>query len=107
MLSLMKSHNINLDAASYEHIVAHHANFQNVAMCLQTLDEIYSKDLLPTLRTVNMIIDCSCRAGMPRLALDVARVFEANSPRRLDAYAWLSVLDCSAEHLLVIYSFSM
>lgn len=103
----MKSHDVNVDAMSYEHIMVHFANFQNVPMCLQTLDEIYSKNLLPTLRTANMIIDCLCRAGMPQLALDVARVFDTNSARRLDTSAWLSVLGCSAEHLLVTYSLSM
>ena len=97
----MKSRNIALDVTGYEHIMVHHANFQNIAMCLQTLDEIYSKDFSPTLRTVDMIIGCACRGGMPQLALDVACVVEANSPRRLDAYIWLSVLDCAAEHLLV------
>jgi len=97
----MKSQHITPDVSSYEHIVAHHANFQNVAMCLQTLDEIYSKGVLPTLRTANMIINCACRASMPQLALDIARAFEANAPHQLDAYSWLSVLECAAEHLLV------
>lgn len=93
----MQDRGIPLDVTAYEHIVAHHANFQNLAMCLRTLDSIHQDELRPTLRTVETIIDTACRGGMPVIALDVARNFESNTYRRLQAYVWLQILESSAE----------
>lgn len=102
----MKAKGITATANTYEHIIAHHANFENLPMCLQTLSEVDKSNIVPTIRTADLVIQTACRMSLPKLAMDVANAFESVSPRRLEGYTWAAILESSCEVLFVSFPFT-
>ncbi len=97
VLQTMNALNLSFDATSYHHIITHHANFLNIPMCLRTLDDMRRQGIAPKLETVDIMVSASSKAKLPKLALDIALLFETQSTRKLEGRTWLRVLIASAD----------
>ncbi|KAF8331089.1 uncharacterized protein EI90DRAFT_2921062 [Cantharellus anzutake] len=97
VLQTMHSLGITLDAVSYHHIISHHANFLNIPMCLRVLEEMQNQGIVPKIETADIIVSAASKAKMPKLALDVALLFEKQSTRKLEGRTWMKVLIASAD----------
>jgi hypothetical protein len=60
-----------------------------------------AEHLIPTITTAHLIIQTACQFSLPKLALDIANIYEAVSPRRLDAHIWFLILETSCQALFV------
>ena len=101
ILQTMNALNLPLDATSYHHIIAHHANFLNVPMCLRTLDDMRRQGITPKIETADILVSAASKAKLPKLAVDVALLFESQSTRKLEGRTWMRVLIASADVLYV------
>jgi len=97
----MRRNHVSLNERSYEYIMAHWANFQNVPMCIQTLSDMRAERIHPTLRTASYAIRAASRNGWPKLAYQIARGFDRRSARRLPGQPWVEILIASADKLWV------
>lgn len=101
LTEILEANGIELGATSYQIMVEHYAREDNLAMCLQLLSDMQSAGTLPNLATVEILLDLASRFNLPRLALDIAHNYEANSSRALEGRAWLRVLIASSDALFV------
>lgn len=100
-LNLLETYGLQMNALSYQLIITHHANNNNLAMCLQLLSDMQTDGVVPNIVTAQILIDLTSNRGLPRLALDIAHNYEANSSRRLEGRSWHHILISSSDALFV------
>lgn len=105
----MERYGIEPDAITYEILILRCTPKLQVEQALLYLGEMNALGLTPTLKTAQALVVSASRLGLPRLALDLAELFEQSSARRLDGEVWVECLISSAEALFVsagLYLFS-
>ncbi|OCH84665.1 hypothetical protein OBBRIDRAFT_764006 [Obba rivulosa] len=98
VLELMAKHEVPWDQRTYEFVILRYAE-DSVELALRYLAEMGEKQLSPTLKTMEGVINAACKLHLPRLALDLAEAFEESSVRRLDTQVWVDLLIACATDL--------
>ena len=101
LLQLMQQCDVWPDAITFDILIARLLHSDNIELALQYLGMMSTRGLTPRMQTVEQLIRCACKQGLPRLALDLARSFEEASVRRFDGSIWMDCLISSAESLWV------
>lgn len=91
----MERYGVVPNTHTYYHIILRHAEARNLEMCLQCFAEMNARDVSPSLRTAQVVIELAASLGHPRLALDIAYAFEVASVRKLESQDWMHILDAS------------
>ena len=95
----MAEWNVEPNATTYSIVIDRFVEAGNMERILRWLAEMQLRGLVPSVDTAQSVIALIASRGFPRLALDVATVFERSSIRRLDTAVWLNCLISSAEAL--------
>ena len=101
VLKLMEEHKISRNEITYEYVIGHLIEQENLELALQWLAEMGKEDLPPTLKTIQSLIRLAADKGDTRLAIDLAVNFERSTPRILDAVTWYRCLTAAADSLYV------
>lgn len=83
------------DMDTYYYIMRHYANSHNLEMCMHAFADMTHRGIPLNLKTVQIVIDLAASLGHPRLALEIAYVFESTVPRSLQASDWMNILSAS------------
>ena len=92
---------ITPNVTSYEILITHLTEDENLEMALAILTEMEKRDLSPSTKTAENVVLLAAKQGNPRLALDLATTYENVSVQPLSAEAWVNVLASCAECLFV------
>jgi pentatricopeptide repeat protein len=92
---------ITPDTRTYTAIISRFVSNGNFELALQFLLEMNSRGLVPELKAAQGVILLATKLGFPRLALDLAVLFEEQSTRKLDPEVWMNCLIASAQELYV------
>ncbi|KAF9241570.1 hypothetical protein BU15DRAFT_44674 [Melanogaster broomeanus] len=95
----MKRQDIQPNEHTYALIIKRATTTESIELALRYMHEMRSRGLTPELTTAQDIIKLAADMGLPRLALDIAQTFEAQSLRRIDSETWMSCLMSSADML--------
>lgn len=101
----MRAAGHELNSTSYRHIVLHYTQSDNIAMCLRTLQEMKTANVVPDIITMDAIINLACQENLPRMACQLAKEFEKESFRRLTPSTWVQILAASASSYYVSHLF--
>ncbi|KAH7888710.1 hypothetical protein F5I97DRAFT_740900 [Phlebopus sp. FC_14] len=91
--------NIQPNEQTYALIMKRMTTTESVELALQFMHEMTSRGLTPELITAQDVVRLAADLDFPRLAVNLAQNFEAQSLRRFDGEAWMSCLISSAEML--------
>ena len=101
ILDLMRQQSVSMDQSIFNELILRHARREELEMCIQQLDDMFTWQLGPMLESVEAVVALASQKANARLAYELAYSYEANSTRRLSAKAWMNVLISSAQSLFV------
>ncbi|KAJ7287590.1 hypothetical protein C8J57DRAFT_1048704 [Mycena rebaudengoi] len=87
------------NAATYTLIITRFTAEDNLEMALQHLHTMKDHKLLPETTAAQAVIALAARQGHPRLAIDLAIWFEAQTVRKVENPIWLACLQSAAAEL--------
>jgi pentatricopeptide repeat protein len=100
-LERMEEAGIPRNTQTYTLMINRYVESQNLEMAMQLLFEMVERKLVPELKTAQSVILLAAQLNAARLALDLARAFEAASVRKLNQEVWLNCLTASAQEMYV------
>ena len=97
----MLSFDIEPTETSYEILVGYYCRQGYFELALQKMAEMGDKGMVASLKLTQAVILLACDMNYPRLAIELANMFETSSIRRLDGSVWIKCLVAAAEGLYV------
>ena len=101
ILDKMNELGVQPNNTTYSFLINIYTADGNLELALRYFHEMKSLELIPTVKSIQNMVQLAAELSFPRLAIDIADWYESRSTRPLGRNAWLKCLAASAQEYYV------